>query len=33
MEFSDDKKKFYYILERNKELRFKAEFNLEVNSK
>lgn len=28
MEFSDDKKKFYYILERNKELRFKAEFNL-----
>jgi hypothetical protein len=33
MEFSNDKKKFYYILERNKELRFKAEFNLEVNSK
>lgn len=29
MEFSADKKKFYYILERNKILRFKAEFNLE----
>lgn len=29
MEFSADKKKFYYILERNKVLRFKAEFNLE----
>lgn len=28
MEFSPDRKKFYYILERNKELRFKAEFNL-----
>ncbi len=28
MEFSPDKKKFYYILERNNELRFKAEFNL-----
>ena len=30
MEFSPDKKKFYYILERNNELRFKAEFNLEI---
>ncbi|SDM06221.1 hypothetical protein SAMN05421813_105128 [Daejeonella rubra] len=29
MEFSPDKKKFYYILERNNILRFKAEFNLE----
>jgi hypothetical protein len=29
MEFSSDKKKFYYILERNNILRFKAEFNLE----
>jgi hypothetical protein len=28
MQFSDDKKRFYYILERNKELRFKAEFDL-----
>jgi len=30
MEFSPDRKKFYYILERNNELRFKAEFNLEI---
>jgi len=30
MEFSPDKKKFYYILERNNELRFKAEFDLEI---
>ncbi len=30
MEFSTDRKKFYYILERNNELRFKAEFNLEI---
>ena len=30
MEFSPDKKKFYYLLERNNELRFKAEFNLEI---
>lgn len=30
MEFSPDKKKFYYILERNNELRFKAEFNLGI---
>ncbi|WP_276360311.1 hypothetical protein [Daejeonella sp. H1SJ63] len=29
MEFSADKKRFYYILERNKSLRFKAEFYLE----
>ena len=29
MEFSQDKKKFYYILERNNILRFKAEFYLE----
>ncbi len=29
MEFSPDKKKFYYILERNNILRFKAEFKLE----
>lgn len=29
MQFSEDKKKFYYILERNNILRFKAEFNLE----
>ncbi|MDP3468065.1 MAG: hypothetical protein Q8S11_07005 [Daejeonella sp.] len=29
MEFSPDKKKLYYILERNTELRFKAEFNLD----
>jgi hypothetical protein len=29
MEFSPDKKKFYYILERNNILRFKAEFNLD----
>lgn len=29
MEFSPDKKKFYYILERNNIQRFKAEFNLE----
>lgn len=29
MSFSPDKKKFYYILERNNILRFKAEFNLE----
>lgn len=29
MQFSPDKKKFYYILERNNTLRFKAEFNLE----
>lgn len=30
MEFSPDRKKFYYILERNNELRFKAEFNLKI---
>ena len=29
MEFSHDKKKFYYTLERNNILRFKAEFDLE----
>jgi hypothetical protein len=28
MQFSPDKKKFYYILERDKVLRFKAEFEL-----
>lgn len=30
MEFSPDNKKFYYILERDNELRFKAEFDLEI---
>ncbi|WP_291403134.1 hypothetical protein [Daejeonella sp.] len=29
MEFSPDKKKFYYILQRDNVMRFKAEFNLE----
>ena len=29
MEFSPDKKRFYYILQRDNVMRFKAEFNLE----